>query len=68
MIETLTLNTIFSERQRRMLGEVVWDFKGEEGNSLGDDKANIWQTHVCCSTQKLGPRVASDLDVSPHHS
>ena len=31
---------------------MVWDFKGEEGNSLGDDKANIWQTHVCCSTQK----------------
>ena len=42
MTETLILNTIFSEIQKRMLGEVVWDFKGEESNSLGDDKANIW--------------------------
>ena len=24
-----------------MLGLVVWDFKGEEGNSHGDGKANV---------------------------
>ena len=27
MAETLTLNTIFISRQKRMLGAVVWDFK-----------------------------------------
>ena len=47
MIEPLTLNTTFSERQKRMLGEVVWDFKGEEGNSHKDGKPNVWQTNVC---------------------
>ena len=26
---------------------MVWDFKGEEGNSHGDGKANIWYTNVC---------------------
>ena len=30
--ENFTLDTIFSKRQKRMLGVVVWDFKGEEGN------------------------------------
>ena len=25
-----------------MLGVVVWDFKGEEGNSQRDGKANVW--------------------------
>ena len=42
MVEAANLNTIFSEGQRRMLGVVVWDFKGEEGNSHGDGKANVW--------------------------
>ena len=40
--KTLTLNTIFSKRQKRMLVAVTWDFKGEEGNLPGDGKANVW--------------------------
>lgn len=37
------LNTIFSQRQKRMLGIVVlWDFKREEGNSQEDEKTNVW--------------------------
>ena len=37
--KTLILNTVFRERQNKMLGVVVLDFKGEEGNSHGDRKA-----------------------------
>ena len=40
MAKTLSLNTIFSWRQR-MLGVVVWKLKGEEGNAHGDGKANV---------------------------
>ena len=28
MAKALILNTVFSQRQKRMLGVVVWDFKG----------------------------------------
>lgn len=42
MAETFTLNTLFSEPQERILGTVVWEFKGEGGNLLGDGKANAW--------------------------
>jgi hypothetical protein len=42
MAETFTLNTVFSYRQKRLWGAVVWDFKKEEGNSQEDGKANIW--------------------------
>ena len=35
-----------------MLGVVVWDFKGEEGNSHEVGKANIWLTKVCWASQK----------------
>ena len=28
--------------QKKMLGVVVWDCKGEENNSHGDGKANVW--------------------------
>ena len=42
MAEDITLTIIFSQRQKRMLGVVVWDFKGEENNSHGDGKANVW--------------------------
>ena len=40
MAEATTVNTIFSERQRRVLGVVVWDFKGEGDNLYGDGNAN----------------------------
>ena len=39
MPDNLTLNTIISSRQRRILGVVVLDFKAEEGNSHEDGKA-----------------------------
>ena len=26
----------------RMLSVLLWDLKGEEGNSHGDGKANVW--------------------------
>ena len=29
-----------------MLGELVWDLKGEEGNSHGDEKTTIWERNV----------------------
>lgn len=41
MAETLNLSTFFSSRQKRMLGVIVSDFKGEEGNSYEGRKANI---------------------------
>lgn len=28
--------------RRRGGGVVVWDFKGQEGDSQGDGKANVW--------------------------
>ena len=31
---------------------MVWDFKGEEGNSHGNGKANVWQTNVCHALQR----------------
>ena len=42
MPEILSLNTIFSLRQNRILGVEVWYFKGEEGNLPGDEKADVW--------------------------
>ena len=36
--ETLTLNTIFRYRRKKILAVVVWDFKGEEGNFHGDKR------------------------------
>ena len=44
--EVVILNSIFSSRQRRMLGVVVWGFKGEEGNSHGNGKANRTSVRV----------------------
>ena len=35
-----------------MLRVVVWDFKGEKGNSQGGGKANVWYTSVCHSLQR----------------
>ena len=35
---TLTLNTNFGYRQNRVLEVVIWDFKGEKGNSHKDVK------------------------------
>lgn len=26
---------------------MIWDFKGEEGNSQRDRAANVWQTNAC---------------------
>lgn len=34
-----------------MLVIMVWDFKGEEGKSHGDEKANVWIISVCCAVQ-----------------
>ena len=42
MAKTLSLSIIFSYKQERMLGVVVWDFTGDEGNSHGCGKANVW--------------------------
>ena len=42
MAQALTLNTIYNQRQKRLLGVVVWDFKREERDSLGDGKADVW--------------------------
>ena len=39
--QTLTLDTIFSKRQKRMLVAGIWDFKREESNLPGDGKANV---------------------------
>ena len=62
MAKALTLKTIFNQRQKRMLGVVVWDFKGQEGNSHEDGKANVWQINVCwATTETMGHRVDSDL-------
>ena len=38
MAEILTLNAIFSSRQKRMLGVMVWDLNREEGNLHRDGK------------------------------
>ena len=38
MARVLTLHTIFSSRQKRMLGLVVWDFKREEDHRQEVDK------------------------------
>ena len=46
MAKVLTLNTIFTLRQKRILGIVVWDFTGEKGNSYGNGKANVWYINV----------------------
>ena len=42
MVETLTLNNIFSWRQKMILEIGFWEFKEEEDNSYGDGKAKIW--------------------------
>ena len=36
------LETVFSWRQKRMLGVGTWDFQMEEGNCCEDRKANVW--------------------------
>ena len=62
IVETLTLNTIFSSRQKRMLRVVVWDFKREKGNSHGDGKANILVNKCLLGqAETVGHRVGSDL-------
>ena len=38
MAEDFTLNTIFSQRQKRMLGVAIWDFKGEEATDMKMEK------------------------------
>ena len=43
-----------------MLGIVVWDFKGEEGNSHGDGKANLVNKCLSCLAQTKGH--GEDLD------
>lgn len=35
-------------------GVVVWDFKGQEDNSHGEGKANVWYINVCRSTLNYG--------------
>ena len=40
--KVLTLKAVFNQRQKCMLGLVVWDFKGQEGNSLENGNANVW--------------------------
>ena len=42
MATALTLNTVFSERQQRMLSVMVWQVKGEEGNSQGGRRGTVW--------------------------
>ena len=39
-----------------MSGVVVWDFKGEEGNSHGDGKVNVWY----CLAETVGHGEDSD--------
>ena len=41
MTETLMLNRTFSSRQKEMLGLVIWDFKGLEGNAHEDGKTGL---------------------------
>lgn len=47
------------ELRRRMA--VVWDFKGQTGNSHGARKADTWCTSVCCAVFIMGHR--EDLDL-----
>ena len=42
MAQILNLNTIFSNRETRILGVVIWEFEGEKSNWHGDGKANVW--------------------------
>ena len=39
--------------QKKMLGVVVWDCKGEENSSHGDGKANVWKTNVWDNGRQL---------------
>lgn len=61
MAQALTLNTIYNQRQKRLLGVVVWDFKREEGDSHGDGKADVWFIMFAGLVVMVGPRVDSDL-------
>ena len=36
-----------AEGNKRMLKVVVWNFRGQEGSSHGEGKANVWNTNVC---------------------
>ena len=47
MAKDLILNTLFSQRLKRRLGLVVWDFIEEEASLHRDGKANVWCTNVC---------------------
>ena len=49
-----------------MLGVRVWDFKGEEGNSPGDGKANVWWTNICWAAETMWHSVDSDLQPLPN--
>lgn len=42
MAKAFPLNTIFNYKQKRILGVVVWDFKGEENNSHKDGEVSVW--------------------------
>ena len=35
-----------------MLRVGVWDFKGEQDNLCGDEKANVYKTNVCQARQR----------------
>ena len=40
--QSCTFNNILAKDKGGFLGVVVWDFDGEEGNSQGGRKANVW--------------------------
>ena len=42
MAETPTLNAIFKLKTKEDVEVVAGDFKGQEGNSHRDGKANVW--------------------------
>ena len=50
-----------------MLGVMAWDFKGEEGNSHGDEKAKFGKKkkNVFWARETMGIRMDSDLRVFP---
>lgn len=58
MAEALSLNSVFCQRQKGMLGGGLGL---QRGGRRADGKASVWKVNVCWPCRDNGTRVNSDL-------